>query len=108
MAIKSLSVRKKSRMSAWRRSTSSTKKPTEHPRWFNLCATAAWAATVAAAAARISAVEAAIMAARATAAIAVASASLLAAAEAAAAEAAEAAVGAGNGVQTWCRYGYGH
>jgi hypothetical protein len=34
-------------MSAWRRSTSSTKKATEHPRWYNLSATAAADATVA-------------------------------------------------------------
>jgi hypothetical protein len=47
VAIKSLSVRKKSQTLAWRRSTSSTKKATEHPRKYNSLAMAAMAATAA-------------------------------------------------------------
>src|SRR5262245_11765608 len=41
MAIKSSSVRKKSRMSAWRLSMSSTRKAPIHPRSYSLSATAA-------------------------------------------------------------------
>jgi hypothetical protein len=41
MAVKSLSVRKKSQTSAWLRSTSSTKKATKHPQWCSLLATVA-------------------------------------------------------------------
>src|SRR5215475_4773950 len=48
-AQESLSVKRRLRTSAWRRSTSSTKKATERPRWYNLSATAAADATVAAA-----------------------------------------------------------
>src|SRR6185312_5397180 len=88
MAIKSSSVRKKSRMSAWLRSTYSTKKATEHLRWWSLLAMVAAAAMAAAAvmaaadATRTSAVEAAI--------------TDVVAAVAAAAEAAVEATGAGS------------
>jgi hypothetical protein len=70
MAIKSSSVRKKSQTLAWQRSTSSTKKATEHLRWCSLSAMAAaavMAAAVVAGATRMSAAEVATMAAVATA-----------------------------------------
>src|SRR6185312_4614830 len=93
MAIKSSSVRKKSRMSAWLRFTYSTKKATEHLRWWSLLAMVAAAAMAAAAvmaaadATRTSAAEAAVTDAVASAFSSVA---------AAAAEAAVEATGAGS------------
>src|SRR5215472_14664893 len=59
-AQESLSVKRRFRTSAWRPSTSSTKKATEHPRWYNLSATAAADVTVAADATVAAAVEVAI------------------------------------------------
>src|SRR4029453_9708412 len=98
MAINSLLVRKKSRMSAWLPSTYSTKKATEHPRWYSLSATAAEVVAVEGGTRRavggVGAPAAAATAAAITgAAAAVASASFLAAAVAA--PAAAEAIGAG-------------
>jgi hypothetical protein len=45
MAINLFSMRKKSRMSAWRRSMSSTRKATKHPHSYNLSAMVVTAAT---------------------------------------------------------------
>src|SRR5690349_18641409 len=104
MAIKSSSVRKKSRMSAWLRSTYSTKKATEHLRWWSLlamvaAAAMAVAAVMAADATRTSAAEAAItdvVATVAEAAVTAAVVSAFSSAVAAAAEAAVEATGAGS------------
>src|SRR4029079_17911680 len=104
MAIKSSSVRKKSRMSAWLRFTYSTKKATEHLRWWSLLAMVAAAAMAAASvmaaadATRTSAVEAAITDVVATVAEAAVTAAVASAfsSVAAAAEAAVEATGAGS------------